>query len=135
MLDEADRLLDQGFRRELVKIIEALPSKNIHHRQTLLFSATIPAEVHSVSILFALHLRDCMRVYQITEPDILQIASLALDRDHKFISTLTEEDVNVHEHVIQESLVVPDDEVIIAGAEAIFREQSLSDERGGFKGK
>jgi ATP-dependent RNA helicase MSS116 len=46
ILDEADRLLDQGFRRELVKIIEALPKTK---RQTLLFSATIPAEVHNVS--------------------------------------------------------------------------------------
>ncbi|KAI9631920.1 P-loop containing nucleoside triphosphate hydrolase protein [Dioszegia hungarica] len=108
ILDEADRLLDQGFRRELVKIIESLPQKSAQPRQTLLFSATIPAEVHN-------------------------IASLALDKNHEFISTLTEEDVNVHEHVIQESLVVPDTEVLVAGAEVIFREQSLSAERGGFK--
>jgi superfamily II DNA/RNA helicase len=48
VLDEADRLLDQGFRRDLVKIIEALPSPAQSPRQTLLFSATIPSEVHSV---------------------------------------------------------------------------------------
>ena len=50
VLDEADRLLDQGFRRELVKIIEALPKPNQVARQTLLFSATIPGEVHTVSL-------------------------------------------------------------------------------------
>jgi ATP-dependent RNA helicase MSS116 len=60
---------------------------------------------------------------------------LALSEDHKFISTLTEEDVNVHEHVIQESLVVPNNDVLIAGAEVIFREQTFSAERGGFKGE
>lgn len=49
MLDEADRLLDQGFRRELVKIIDALPKPTQVPRQTLLFSATIPNEVHTVS--------------------------------------------------------------------------------------
>ena len=48
VLDEADRLLDQGFRRELSKIIEALPDRSRSPRQTLLFSATIPTEVHSV---------------------------------------------------------------------------------------
>jgi ATP-dependent RNA helicase MSS116 len=51
VLDEADRLLDQGFRRELVKIIEALPKPNQVARQTLLFSATIPSEVHTVSLI------------------------------------------------------------------------------------
>ena len=49
MLDEADRLLDQGFRRELLKILESLPDRSAIPRQTLLFSATLPAEVHSVS--------------------------------------------------------------------------------------
>ena len=55
VLDEADRLLDQGFRRELAKIIEALPDRARNPRQTLLFSATIPKEVHSVSDLATLN--------------------------------------------------------------------------------
>lgn len=48
MLDEADRLLDAGFRKELLKILEALPDRQAVRRQTLLFSATIPTEVHTV---------------------------------------------------------------------------------------
>lgn len=41
VLDEADHLLDMGFRRDIEKIIDAVPKQ----RQTLLFSATVPQEV------------------------------------------------------------------------------------------
>ncbi len=41
VLDEADRMLDMGFIRDVRKIVAALPAR----RQSLLFSATMPAEV------------------------------------------------------------------------------------------
>jgi superfamily II DNA/RNA helicase len=41
VLDEADRLLDLGFADELNDLLDLLPRR----RQTLLFSATLPAEV------------------------------------------------------------------------------------------
>ena len=41
VLDEADRMLDMGFINDIRKVIAKLPEK----RQTLLFSATMPAEI------------------------------------------------------------------------------------------
>lgn len=40
VLDEVDRLLDTGFRKEVHKILSYLPRKD--KRQTMLFSATVP---------------------------------------------------------------------------------------------
>ncbi len=45
VLDEADRMLDMGFIHDVKKIIAKLPSK----RQTLFFSATMPAEISKLA--------------------------------------------------------------------------------------
>ncbi len=45
VLDEADRMLDMGFIHDVKNIFSKIPSK----RQTLLFSATMPKEVLSLS--------------------------------------------------------------------------------------
>jgi ATP-dependent RNA helicase RhlE len=41
VLDEADRMLDMGFIRDVRKIVTAIPAK----RQTMLFSATMPQDI------------------------------------------------------------------------------------------
>ncbi len=45
ILDEADRMLDMGFIRDIRRIVEKLPTK----RQTLFFSATMPKTVEGLA--------------------------------------------------------------------------------------
>ncbi|KAJ3704129.1 hypothetical protein LUZ61_007834 [Rhynchospora tenuis] len=78
VLDEADRLLDMGFRRDIERIIAALPKE----RQTLLFSATVPKEVR-------------------------QICHVAMRKDHEFVSTVEEGTEETHAQVRQMYLIVP----------------------------
>ncbi|CAA6672921.1 unnamed protein product [Spirodela intermedia] len=77
VLDEADHLLDMGFRKDIERIVAAVPKQ----RQTLLFSATVPDEVR-------------------------QICHIALRRDHEFINTV-EEGEETHSQVSQLVLVAP----------------------------
>lgn len=78
ILDEADHLLDMGFRKDIEKIISAVPKQ----RQTLLFSATVPEEVR-------------------------QICHIALKRDHEYINTVQEGSEETHAQVRQTHLVAP----------------------------
>ncbi|XP_042464783.1 DEAD-box ATP-dependent RNA helicase 31-like [Zingiber officinale] len=78
ILDEADRLLDMGFRKDIEKIVTAVPKQ----RQTLLFSATVPDEVR-------------------------QICYIAMRRDLEFINTVEEGTEETHSHVRQMQLVAP----------------------------
>ncbi|MBA0769400.1 hypothetical protein Gotri_018137, partial [Gossypium trilobum] len=78
VLDEADRLLAMGFRKDIERIIAAVPKQ----RQTLLFSATVPEEVH-------------------------QICHIALRRDHEFINTVQEGTEDTHSLVRQVHMVAP----------------------------
>jgi ATP-dependent RNA helicase RhlE len=55
VLDEADRMLDMGFIHDIRRIVAKLPAK----RQTLLFSATMPAEIADLANNM---LRDPVRV-------------------------------------------------------------------------
>lgn len=79
VLDEADRLLDEGFQASLNTLLAALPPK----RQTLLFSATLPPAVRA---LCARLLRDPATVSIAaapeTAPDITQRA-YQVDRDRR----------------------------------------------------
>jgi ATP-dependent RNA helicase RhlE len=75
VLDEADRLLDEGFADELTRVLALLPDR----RQNLLFSATFPPPVQSLAELL---LRNPVRIdvatVAATLPDIQQ-RSIAVD--------------------------------------------------------
>lgn len=51
ILDEADEMLNMGFKEELDNILKYCPEE----KRTLLFSATLPAEVESIAKKYMLH--------------------------------------------------------------------------------
>jgi len=65
VLDEADTMLDMGFFKDVQHIIAKLPKK----RQTLLFSATMPAEIEVLAQAI------------LTEPTKVEIAAQAVTAD------------------------------------------------------
>ncbi|OHE90725.1 DEAD/DEAH box helicase [Colletotrichum orchidophilum] len=77
VLDEADRMLDVGFEKELQSIVDQLPDPRTSQRQTLLFSATIPKNVIALA-------REWVR------PD-----------NFDFIQTISKDDVLTHDRVDQ----------------------------------
>jgi ATP-dependent RNA helicase DeaD len=68
VLDEADEMLDMGFREDLEEILDATPQ----NRRTLLFSATIPKPIVALA-----------KRYQ---KDALRISTVGEDRGHGDIS-------------------------------------------------
>ncbi|KAI0263054.1 P-loop containing nucleoside triphosphate hydrolase protein [Gloeopeniophorella convolvens] len=80
VLDEADTLLDMGFRPDIDAITEFFPKTPV--RQTFMFSATISSAIR-------------------------QIAHEVLDSDHHFIDVVPKDSSPVHAHIPQNYTVVP----------------------------
>lgn len=88
VLDEADRMLDMGFADDLHTIIEATPAE----RQTLLFSATIPASIREISGHFQRDAVDVTVADSGDEPPIAQtFFEVAADRKIEALESLLRE--------------------------------------------
>ena len=82
VLDEADRMLDVGFEKELEDIIRCLPGRDEKVRQTILVSATIP-------------------------DDVIRLArSMVRADDFEFVQTIPENESLTHDRVPQHVLPV-----------------------------
>jgi ATP-dependent RNA helicase MSS116 len=105
ILDEADRLLDMGFQKDIDSIIRFLDQRKIMRhqgRQTLLFSATVPKEVRTIANTF-------------------------LNAGFVTIDAVGEEEEQTHSHVHQTVMIVPMDlqlRVIIETIEKHIRSNS-----------
>ncbi|KAI9304652.1 P-loop containing nucleoside triphosphate hydrolase protein [Cunninghamella echinulata] len=81
VLDEADQLIDMGFKEELKRILALVPEK----RQTMLYSATISDDIKK------------------------NLGNFALSPKYDLIDTVGKDDVSTHLHVKQSALVTPYD--------------------------
>ncbi|EAW07270.1 DEAD/DEAH box helicase [Aspergillus clavatus NRRL 1] len=81
VLDEADRLLDDGFSEDIMEIQRLLPDPMKVERQTLMFSATVPKEV-------------------------MKMVHLTMKPDFKFIKTVRDNEVPTHLTVPQKYVVL-----------------------------
>ncbi|MCF8368581.1 MAG: DEAD/DEAH box helicase [Bacteroidales bacterium] len=88
ILDEADKMLDMGFLNDIQKIISHIPEK----RQTLMFSATMPAKIRQLSKQI---LKNPVEIsIEMSKPaeGVLQAAYLTFDAQKTpLISTLIED--------------------------------------------
>ena len=101
VLDEADRLLDMGFKPSIDKILRNLPPKD--SRQTLLFSATIPPSVIEIA-------RNALR------PGYVTIDTTGLAKD---------DSGSTHLHVHQELVVARFEDFITTVAAVLYEQISL----------
>ena len=87
VLDEADEMLDLGFREDLEFILDAAPED----RRTLLFSATVPKQIAQLAKTFQ---RDALRISannaadQHTDIDYKLMLVPAAERENAIINTL-----------------------------------------------
>lgn len=104
VLDEADTLLDMGFKDDIDKIVSVMPPKG--DRQTFLFSATV-------------------------SPDIRKIAKSTLRKDHKFIDCVPENESNTHAHIPQYHSVLPSADQQFVHIARLLAQDALLNPQGG----
>ncbi len=87
VLDEADEMLDMGFREDLEAILDATPAE----RRTLLFSATMPSPIVALARRYQ---RDALRISTVSEErghgdiDYQAMAVAPADIEHAVVNLL-----------------------------------------------
>jgi ATP-dependent RNA helicase RhlE len=79
ILDEADRMLDMGFIRDIRKILNVIPRQ----RQTLLFSATFSKEIKSLASEFLHHPSSIQATPENTATDLVSQIVYPVDKSRK----------------------------------------------------
>lgn len=102
IFDEADQLLDMGFRPDIQRILHLL-EPSYKTRQTLLFSATIPDSVS-------------------------EIANIAMRGGYNFVDTVGEDTKQTHLHVKQELMISPQESQVSALLNILERERDSNTE-------
>ena len=79
ILDEADRMLDMGFIRDIRKIVAALPKQ----RQSLMFSATFSDEIRGLATEFLNHPQSIEVARRNTAAEIIKQTIIPVEKDRK----------------------------------------------------
>ncbi|XP_013415138.1 probable ATP-dependent RNA helicase DDX31 isoform X1 [Lingula anatina] len=100
IIDEADRLLDMGFERDVAQIVNSLNEKQEGHRQTVLLSATLSQGVERLAGM------------SLVNPQLVEVSKPVTDTkvskpDSVTVTQTTDDKFVIPEHLQQHFIVVP----------------------------